>query len=108
MTFNLAGFTGRRTEKVVLVDLNKNKEITEGFIEANTRVIVLRTPLTVGDPIELAYNPKQTGATFDSLSGKVRREKKEADEEDTSGKEAVADEAKEESAGKEDASVLKF
>jgi len=65
----------------VLLDINKNKEITEGFIEANTRVIVMRTPLTVGDPIELIYNPKQTGATFDSLSGKVRKEKKEVAEE---------------------------
>jgi hypothetical protein len=69
------GFTDKKTDKVILMDINKNKEITEGFIEGNTRVIVMRTPLTTGDQIELTYNPKQTGATFDKLSGKVRQEK---------------------------------
>ena len=43
------------------MDVNRNKEITEGFIEANTRVIVFRTPLTKSDPIEFTYNPKLTG-----------------------------------------------
>ncbi len=68
-------FTDKKTDKIVLMDINKNKEISEGFIEANTRVIVKRTPVVTGDPIELTYNPKQTGATFDNLSGKVRTEK---------------------------------
>jgi hypothetical protein len=51
-------FADKKTDKITLIDLNRNAEITEGFIEANTRVIVQRTPLTKSDPIELTYNPK--------------------------------------------------
>ena len=57
------------------MDINRNKEIQDGFVEANTRVIVMRTPIVTGDPIELTYNPKQTGGTFDKHGGKVRLEK---------------------------------
>ncbi len=65
-------FADKKIDKIVLLDVNRRREITEGFIEANTRVIVLRTPLTSSDPIEIQYNPKQTGNTFDKHGGKVR------------------------------------
>lgn len=51
-------FADKKTDKITLLDLNKNTEIKEGFIEANTRVIVKRTPIVTGDPIEMTYNPK--------------------------------------------------
>lgn len=54
-------FADKKTDKIVLKDINRDKEITEGFIEANTRVEVIREPLTKNDPIELVYNPKLTG-----------------------------------------------
>ena len=43
---------------------------------------VERTPLTSTEPIEILYNPKQTGTTFDNHRGKVRRERREGDEEE--------------------------
>ncbi len=67
------------------MDISRNKEISEGFIEANTRVIVLRTPVTTGDPIELTYNPKHTGATYDKHSGKARTEKRQGGENGADG-----------------------
>ena len=54
-------FADKKTDKILLMDVNRGKEITEGFIEANTRVIVVRLPLTKSDPVELVYNPKLTG-----------------------------------------------
>lgn len=33
-------FADKKVDKITLLDLNHNREITEGFIEANTRVIV--------------------------------------------------------------------
>jgi hypothetical protein len=57
-------FAEKKTEKsdnIVLVDVINNKEIHEtDCIEANTHVIVMRTPQKA-DPIELTYNPKLTG-----------------------------------------------
>ena len=46
---------------MVLIDVINNKEIGETeCIEANTHVIVMRTPQKA-DVIELTYNPKLTG-----------------------------------------------
>ena len=53
-------FAEKKTDKITLLDLNKNVEITDGYIDANTRVVVQRTPLTKNDPIEQTYNPKQS------------------------------------------------
>jgi len=57
-------FAEKKTEKsdnIVLIDVINNKEIYEtDCIEANTHVIVMRTPQKA-DPIELTYNPKLTG-----------------------------------------------
>lgn len=39
--------------------MNKNSEIIENFIEANTKILVKRTPLQIDPPITLTYNPKQ-------------------------------------------------
>jgi hypothetical protein len=39
--------------------MNRNQEITEGFIDANTKVLVKRTPLVMESPMQLVYNPKQ-------------------------------------------------
>ena len=54
-------FADKKTDRIALIDLNKDKEITEGFIEANTRIVVVREPLMKSDPIEIIYNPKLTG-----------------------------------------------
>ncbi|CDW87243.1 yth domain-containing protein 1 [Stylonychia lemnae] len=76
-------FADKKTDKIVLMDVNRNKEFNEGFIEPDTRLIVMRTPLVTGDPIELTYNPKQTGGTFDKHGGKVRLETKDGQLGDT-------------------------
>eukprot|EP00347_Sterkiella_histriomuscorum_P004607 403359823 len=69
-------FADKKTDRIVLMDINRSKEIQEGFVEANTRVVVMRTPIVTGDPIELTYNPRQTGGIFDKHGGKVRLEGK--------------------------------
>jgi hypothetical protein len=51
-------FADKKTDKITLLDMNRNVEIHEGFIEANTKVLVKRTPLTLDPPITLTYNPK--------------------------------------------------
>ena len=60
-------FADKKTDKITLIDVNRNAEIVDGFIEANTRVIVQRTPLVKSEAIELTYNPKQNieGGTRD-------------------------------------------
>jgi hypothetical protein len=40
--------------------MNKGTEIITSFIEANTKVLVKRTPLTIEAPINIVYNPKRT------------------------------------------------
>lgn len=58
-------FPEKKTDKsdnIVLLDVINNKEIVNDSqcIEANSHVIVLRTPQK-SEPIELTYNPKLTG-----------------------------------------------
>ena len=67
-------FAEKKTEKsdnLVLIDVINNKEIAETeCIEANTHVIVMRTPQKA-DVIELTYNPKLTG---ENTLGQVKSE----------------------------------
>ena len=49
----------------------------------------MRTPVITGDPIELTYNPKHTGATFDKHSGKARTEKRQDGELGTDGRDDI-------------------
>lgn len=52
-------FSDKKTDKIILLDTNKNTEIQDGLIEAGARIVIERTPITKSDPIELTYNPKQ-------------------------------------------------
>ena len=49
-----------------MLDINRNQEIEDGLIEANTRIIIKRLPIGSVDPIELDYNPKQFLDILDS------------------------------------------
>lgn len=51
-------FSDKKTDKIILLDTNKNSEILDGLIEAGARIVIERTPITKSDPIELTYNPK--------------------------------------------------
>ena len=62
------------------MDTNKKEEIIEGVIEANTRIIIERTPIgTPFEAMELTYNPKQF---LDKLDKEKKNKENELTEED--------------------------